>query len=70
MIESLSAIKNPISYKNKNRLLTYEPEDWLKDKNAEPHFKKLCSYKQYSVYSVCAQWPLCEACETTQVQGR
>ena len=42
-------IKNPESYKNKNMLRTFEPENWLKNKNAEPHFKKLCSYKKYGV---------------------
>ena len=43
-------INNPESYKNKNRLRTFEPENSLKNKNAEPHLKKLCSYKKYGVY--------------------
>ena len=34
-------INNPESYKNKNRLRTFEPENSLKNKNAEPHLKKL-----------------------------
>ena len=31
----------------------FEPENQLKNENAEPHFKKLCSYKKYGVYKLC-----------------
>ena len=43
-------IKNLKCLKNKNRLKTFEHENWLRNKNAEPHFKKQCSYKKYGVY--------------------
>ena len=41
-----------ISFENKNMLRTLEPQNRVKNKNAEAHFKNPCSYKMKSVYSV------------------
>ena len=51
--ELVTTLTNLQCYKNKNRLRTIEPENWLKNKNAEPHLKKLCSYKKNGVYIIC-----------------
>ena len=42
----------PALFKNKNVLRTLEPQNKAKNKNAEAHFKKQCSYKMKSVYYV------------------
>ena len=42
--------KDIILFKNKNVLRTLEPQNKAKNKNAEAHFKKQCSYKMKSVY--------------------
>ena len=42
--------KEIISFKNKNMLGTFEPQNRAKNKNAEAHFKNPCSYKMKSVY--------------------
>ena len=39
-----------ISFKNKNMLRTLEPQNRVRNKNAEAHFKNPCSYKMKSVY--------------------
>ena len=42
--------KETILFKNKNMLRTLEPQNRVKNKNAEAHFKNPCSYKMKSVY--------------------
>ena len=49
-LATMSLIKNFQSYRDKNRLRTLEPENWLKNRTAEPHFKKLCSYRQGRIH--------------------